>query len=157
GAYFTHVMRSLEDKTVDARFAIRGTHGPPKDIVLVEITDQGVNNTFNEIPLQWPFPRCLHAKVIDWIAKGDPKAIAVDIVFDAPSNDVAADGKTSCDDVLGRSIKNAGHVVLNAPQADENGHTRIFGGYAALKRIHAYESSSLIPTDTDGVVRHAWY
>ena len=68
-AYAGHVLRSLELKTVDTRFDIRGSQGPPSDLAVVEIDDK----TFNDLSAaQWPFSRCYHARVIDQIAKGDP-------------------------------------------------------------------------------------
>ena len=39
-AYFGHVMRSLEEKTVDARFDVRGSDGPPPTSRVVEIDDE---------------------------------------------------------------------------------------------------------------------
>ena len=38
--------------------------------------------TFSELPnFRWPYPRTLHAKVLDQIRKGDPKAVDFDIQF----------------------------------------------------------------------------
>ena len=76
-------MRSLEEKTVDARFGVRGSEGPPSDVVVVEIDD----DTFNDAQrVQWPFPRCCTREVIDQIAKGAPARDRVDIQFTEPSD-----------------------------------------------------------------------
>ena len=54
GCYFGHVFRSLEEKTVDARFDMRGSR-TPSDVVVVAVDDA----TFNDAAdLPWPFPRC---------------------------------------------------------------------------------------------------
>ena len=37
--------------------------------------------TFNDLKQTWPFNRTLHAKMIDRICAGHPKAIAMDIQF----------------------------------------------------------------------------
>ncbi len=39
GAYGINMLRSLELHTVDARFALRGSHGSPRDLVVVQIDD----------------------------------------------------------------------------------------------------------------------
>jgi adenylate cyclase len=154
-AYFGHVMRSLELKTVDARFGIRGSDGPPADLAVVEIDDA----TFGELREQWPFSRCRHARVIDRIAAGRPAAIAIDIQFTEPADDsdVASDGTTSCDDVLITAVKNAGNVVLSTTEVGDNGETGIFGGDEVLEEIGARPGNTIFPHDTDGVARHMLY
>ncbi len=52
-AYETNLLRSLELSTVNTRFSIRGRQRPPTNVVLVEID----STTFDELGLQWPFPR----------------------------------------------------------------------------------------------------
>src|SRR3954469_4713980 len=78
--YETDVLRSLELDSVDARFAVRGDEKPPGDLVVVGIDGK----TINRLDQQFPYPRGLHARVIDNLAKDGAKVIAVDIVFDAP-------------------------------------------------------------------------
>src|SRR5262245_51941231 len=95
GLYFGHALRPIEQSAVDARFDVRGSDGPPSDVVAVAIDDA----TFAKLGVRWPFPRCLHANVLDQIAKGSPRAIAVDIQFTEPSEARAADG-VPCDQKL---------------------------------------------------------
>lgn len=59
------------------RFAIRGSQTPPADLVLVQIDDA----TFNDLGLQWPFPRSVHARVIQRISADRPRVIAYDVQF----------------------------------------------------------------------------
>ena len=54
-------------------------------------------------------------------------------------------------------MQEAGHVVLSTTEVDEDGNTRIFGGDDVLKRIGARPGNTLIPNDTDGVIRHVPY
>jgi adenylate cyclase len=136
-------LDSFERQTIDARFSIRGTQTPPKQIVFVAIDDV----TFGAYPRQqWPYPRRWHAQVIDRIAADHPKAIAVDIQFTEPTDD-ANDG------ALLDSVANAGNVVLATTETLPNGQTRIFGGNATLRDIHARPASGLLPTDAEGVIR----
>ena len=68
-AYATDALEGLELDTVNQRFSVRGEQTPPKDIVVVQIDDK----TFQELGLQWPFPRSVHAEVIDRISADRPK------------------------------------------------------------------------------------
>jgi adenylate cyclase len=134
-------LDTFERQTIDARFSIRGTQTPPKEIVFVAIDDV----TTDELPV-FPFPRRYHAKVIDQIAAGHPRAIAIDIQF--------TEQTTARDDTaLLDSVANAGNVVLATTETLPNGETRIFGGNETLKEIGARPASGLLPTDSEGVIR----
>src|SRR6266446_3212467 len=87
GAYAGHALRSVELKSVDTRFSIRGSTGTPKNIAVVAV-DATTFSAFNtaQLPDQWPFPRRFHARVINKIAAGHPKAIAIDIQFTEPTD-----------------------------------------------------------------------
>ena len=101
------ILDSQEQSTVDVRFSIRGAHGAPRGIVLVGIDDV----TFNELGLRWPFPRRLHAQVIDRLRKAGAKVIAYDIQFTEQTD--AAD-----DNALVTAVGRAGNVVLSTTAVD---------------------------------------
>src|SRR3989442_875267 len=69
------VLKRADLSTVDARFSVRGARTPPKDIVFVKIDTE----TFNHLRTTFPFPRGLHANVIDHLTKDGAKAIAYDV------------------------------------------------------------------------------
>jgi len=144
-AYAGHTLRTLELRTVDLRFSIRGSTGPPPDVAVVAVDDRTFAGFQNK--LQWPFPRRYHAKVIDRIAAGHPKAIAVDIQFTEPTD--AAD-----DNALIESVAHARHVVLATTEVDAQGHTNVFGGDSVLKKIGAVAANASLVADPDGVLRH---
>jgi len=87
----------------DQLFELRGLRGPTAPIVIVTIDE----SSFQELNLQWPFPRALHGKVIDRIAAHRPLAIGVDVIFDSESRFGPED-----DRALGAAIARAGNVVL---------------------------------------------
>ena len=66
-AYVHHVLGTVEDWTMDKRFAIRGGH-TPKDIAIVGIDER----TLSTLGLHWPFPRRYHAQVIRNGREGRP-------------------------------------------------------------------------------------
>src|ERR1700742_3258153 len=81
-AYAPDLMRALELQSVDARFSVRGTQERPDDIVVVGVDDV----TFEELGVQWPFPRRLHARVIDQLREAGAKVVAYDVQFTEQTN-----------------------------------------------------------------------
>src|SRR5213592_881432 len=151
GAYAGHALRSLELKSVDTRFSIRGTTGTPADVAVVGIDEASfdalrAHHLFN----QWPWPRRYHARVINRIAAAHPKAIAIDIQFTEQTT-----GRD--DNALIESVANAHHVVLAATATDGKGHTDVFGGESVLRQIGAVAGNASIATDPDGVIRRVPY
>jgi CHASE2 domain-containing sensor protein len=144
GAFLGNVFGSIEANSVDARFSVRGASGRPKQVVVVAI-DSATFSAFHNL-LQWPFPRRYEARVIDAIAAGHPKAIAVDIQFTEPTD--RAD-----DDALIEAVARAGHVVLASSEVNAQGGTNVFGGSSVVNEIGAHVGSSLMPVGADGVIR----
>ena len=73
--YATDLFRSLEGSTANTRFSIRGKQPAPKNEVVVAVD----TNTFNDLRMQWPFPRAVDGQVISRIAAEHPAAIAFDV------------------------------------------------------------------------------
>jgi adenylate cyclase len=144
GLHAADVLRSLELDSVDARFSIRGTEQPPADLVIVAIDDV----TSDELNQRWPFPRSMHANVIDRIAADRPKAIAYDIEF-------IGLGPLKDDLALANAIARArGRVVLAATETDRRGRTNLLGGGdPLLKEIGARPASALFPVDAGATRR----
>ncbi|OGT02537.1 MAG: hypothetical protein A2143_03065 [Gallionellales bacterium RBG_16_57_15] len=72
------------------------------------ITVVGIDETsFAELKLQWPWPRRLHAELVDRLAAAGAAIIVFDIVFAEPSN-------KEDDQHFADSIRRAGNVVLAA-------------------------------------------
>ncbi len=126
------VLDSLERQSIDARFSIRGDRPAPKEIVFVAIDD--VTTSYFD-KTRWPYPRRYHAKVINRINAGHPRAIAVDIQFTEQTD--ARD-----DNALIDSVANAHGVVLSTTETLPNGATRIFGGNDTLRQFGAKPASA---------------
>jgi adenylate cyclase len=144
--YGTNLMRSLEQNSVDARFSLRGTQEQPGDIVFVKVDDR----TFSQLGVQWPFPRSLHARVIDRLRAAGAKAIAVDIQFTEPT-------VPRQDNALIESIARAGGVVLSTTEVNKHGESRIFGGESVVREIGAHAGNTVIEPDPGGAVRKMHY
>lgn len=147
-AFAFGALGSLELSSVDKRFAIRGDK-PVKDtdeVVVVAVDDV----TFDELGLQWPFPRGAHAQLIDTLVADGANVIAMDIQFTEQSPDPEQD------EALIQSITDAGNVVLATSETD-NGKTRVLGGDDAVEAANASVGNSLFPEDAGGVVRRVEY
>ena len=140
------VGRNLELETVDARFRVRGAVAPPADVVLVQVDER----TLGELKLRWPFPRSRHAQLIDRLAAGGPRAIAIDLQFTEPTN-------IDDDNALIEAIERAGHVVLATTTVDDQGASNVLGGDDIVSDIGARVGSALLPLDPDGAIRRAAY
>ncbi len=93
------------------------------DIVLVEINDATIRD-LKEIVGRWPWPRAVSAMLIDYLHRGAPKVIAVDIGFWEKEREASyqfnGEAYTSArsDGDLAEAVKRAGNVVLLADAVD---------------------------------------
>lgn len=99
------VLDGLERGALNAFFELRGPRAPRAPIAIVSVDEA----SFDELNLQWPWPRALHARFLDILSRGKPAAVGFDIVFPEPSARGAAD-----DRALGAAVARAGNVVLAA-------------------------------------------
>src|SRR5262245_6679358 len=146
--YATGLFHGTELASVDTRFSIRGDEKPRDDVVLVLIDD----TTSRELQVRFPFPRSLHAQVINRISRENPKAIAYDVEFLQPT-------KAAQDSALIGAVARAGpnKVVLADSQPDPQGRSGVFGGQKKLDEIGARAGNTQIGEDSDGVRRRVPY
>src|SRR5213594_1284696 len=95
----------------DQLFELRGSRPPTAPIVIVTIDE----SSFQELSLQWPFPRALHGQLIDRISRDRPLVIGLDIIFDSDSMFGPKD-----DEALGAAVARAGNVVLGLAGAQDD-------------------------------------
>jgi adenylate cyclase len=79
---------------------------PPDDIVVVAIDEP----SFSEMGMQWPWPRRVHARLIDALVRGGARTIVFDLLFDEPS-------AVEDDQALADAVRRAGNVVLASDRA----------------------------------------
>lgn len=145
-AYATNLMRALELQSVDARFSVRGTQERPEDIVVVGVDDV----TFDELGVQWPFPRRLHARVIDRLREAGAKVVAIDIQFTEPTTELD-------DNALIEAVGRMGGVVLSTTEVGNGGSTRVLGGEEVLAQFDARAANTVIEPDPGGTYRKMHY
>ena len=104
-AMHVDALEMAELAALDRFFRLRGPRVPTAPIVIVTIDE----DSFDELDLAWPFPRALHGTLLDFIAAGNPRAIALDLLFPEPSIRGAAD-----DAEFGDAVARAKVVILGA-------------------------------------------
>jgi CHASE2 domain-containing sensor protein len=67
----------LELKSLDLLFLLRGRLSPPPEIIIVAIDEP----SFAEISRQWPWPRSIHARLVEHLNKGGARVIGFDVLF----------------------------------------------------------------------------
>ena len=145
-AYLLHFrfLDNLERQTIDLRFSIRGDQEAPPEVVIVKVDDV----TFSELPkYRWPYPRTLHARLLDQIRKGDPSAVAFDIQFSEL-------GTPREDNALGFALlRNGGKTILATTEVTDKGEPNLIFDPAALQELGAHAGNANLPTDKDGIIR----
>ena len=137
----------LELKGLDLLFALRGARPAPEPLVIVAIDEPSMA----EIGQQWPWPRSLHARLIQQLNKAGARVIGFDILFSEPSEPAE-------DEELARILRSSGNVVLVSALSVVNDplfrHTIRIDPIPALQNA-ATVGSPLVRIDADGVVRRA--
>ena len=140
-ALATGAAGGLENGSVNLRFALRGSVAA-NDVVVVGIDDA----TFNQLGLQWPFPRRLDAEAIDRLRADGAATIVYDVQFTEPTD--ARD-----DNALYNSVARARNVILATSDMDSRGNTNVLGGDANLARAHSRAAAANLVADATGVMR----
>ncbi len=137
----------IELKGLDLLFTLRGPLLPSEDIVIVAIDEPSMA----EIGRQWPWPRSLHAQLIQKLNQAGARVIGFDILFAEPST-------PEDDQAFARALQDAKNVVLVSVFSildDPLFRQTIRVDPAPLFRDAAIVGNPLIKIDADGVVRRA--
>jgi CHASE2 domain-containing sensor protein len=133
-------LSSLERSTLQARFQLRDSPRP-RGIVIVAIDER----TFGALRRRWPFPRSLHAAVIDRLHSAGAREIVYDVQFTEPTT-------PEQDNALIESIGRAGGAALATTTLTGYGRTPVLGGESTLRAIHAQAGWSAFSTTSGGTI-----
>ncbi|MFL5824350.1 MAG: CHASE2 domain-containing protein [Solirubrobacteraceae bacterium] len=145
GLHAAGAFMSLELKTIDARFHIRGTDKPRQPIVVVGIDPR----TIEDLNVRPPLPRALHAQVINRLHRDGARLIAYDISFLNQSD-------PKDDSALVHAVSAARPVLLATQETDDGRADPVPAGHKPSS-VGAVTASVGVPTDSDGVVRQMFY
>ena len=93
--------QDLERLSYDSLFLFRGSRAAADNIVVVGIDE----SSFDELNLRWPWPRDIHAQLINSLKSAGAKVIGIDLLFSEPST-------PENDQALAKAIDSHGKVVL---------------------------------------------
>ena len=142
-AALTAALERAELATIDARFELRGTQ-PVSGLAIVGIDER----SFSELDARWPFPRTLHARMVDRLREAGVRQIVYDVQFTEPSEDPDEDL------ALYEAVGRAKRVILATGEVDDQGGTRVLGGDEGLAEAGgAKAAASTFPTDPGGAIR----
>jgi adenylate cyclase len=140
-AWATDAFESLEVRTIDARFSLRGEEKAP-DVAVVGIDEQ----TIEDLEMRPPFPRSIHGRVIDRLRRDGAKIIAYDLEFTEPTD-------VEEDNALFDATRRAGNVVLATSRVGPRGQTDVFGGPEGVREARATVGSTNLDTISGRVYR----
>lgn len=110
--FYLGLFDELELKTFDIRTRyFRKQIPPPSDIEVILIDELSLR-VMNPVVGRWPWPRSIHADVIDFLAMGGAKAIVFDILFTENERGFGfRQGKLSdSDERMAEATRSAGNV-----------------------------------------------
>ncbi len=138
-------LPGLQSYTQDHLTRTRGSLPVPEDIAIVAIDEASITKLG-----RFPWPRKLMARAIDAIAAGQPKAIAVDVLFADPTTPAG-------DAALAESISRAGNVIVAAQLVESSpgsGPATWILPLAGIRQAAAATAHANVLTESDGAARH---
>lgn len=135
------------DLTLYDNFLSHSDRPARDDIIIVAIDDYSLTQLG-----RWPWPRKLHADLLDRLTNAQARSVGLDIILSEPER-AQADGSRPGDTLLAQAIKSNGHVVLPVVMG-ENGTGAIETPPIAEFADAAYRLGHInLQHDDDGVVR----
>lgn len=140
---FTGLLQPVDETFYD-RLSIRlpAPSGLPETVV-VAIDDP----SFAELGLAWPWPRALHARLIEALREAGARQIALDVVFadpGDPEDDAVLADAFGPDVIIGRYS-----TLIDTPQGSMRMMIAPIPEFAATSRVASVD----VPVDPDGAIR----
>jgi adenylate cyclase len=145
GANALGILHAAELKSMDLRFQIRGEQRPRQDVVLVAVD----NKTLSVLNRQPPYPRSVHARMIDFLHRAGARVIGYDIQFVGTTT-------PDQDNALIAAVRRARPMVLATHDVD-GPPLRIPAGVGNPARIGATLGSVGVPTDANTEIRQIYF
>jgi CHASE2 domain-containing sensor protein/two-component sensor histidine kinase len=128
------------------------SHAPSSEVVLIAIDDASLAQVG-----RWPWPRAVHAALIERLAAAKPRAIGLDLILTEPEQ---AGGQSPGDAALAKAIASAGNVVLPvlAQARGEEGQRGLATATPVpeLAKVAAALGHIHLEVDQDGIARSAF-
>jgi adenylate cyclase len=141
------VGQSVENVVLDAFYRL-GTPSPQtKDLLIVGIDESSIK----ELKMSWPWPRSVHAELIDRLHAMGARLIVFDVLFAEASH-------AKEDEILTEAVRRAGNVILGKTLEVVNdprfSRQMLIEPMQPLRSAARARGLMMITPDVDGVVRH---
>lgn len=140
----------LDRIVYDYMICVRGERRIPENVVIVTIDEP----SFNVLKTKWPWPRSLHAKLVDTLFKEGVKTVAFDIIFSEPS--IPIEDKAFAD-----MLHKHGQVVLaESLEIIQKEDYAMLIPVLPLSEFAAYGTYTgidTLPIDSDGLLRDCFF
>lgn len=147
GICFTPWGRAMDAFCYDFFFLLRGPVKPPDEIVIIAIDEA----SFGVLGLQWPWPRGLHATLIDTLFKEGARTVALDMIFSETSDPEE-------DRILADSVAHHPALILaadiNLIEDATYARETIVGPHPTLITPQTLIGSINLPVEPDGFIRN---
>jgi adenylate cyclase len=145
-ASLTLPWQALEFKVFDLFTVLAAPHRSVVPVVILAIDEP----SFQQLGQNWPFPRSLHARLLERLHADGAVAIGMDVVFADPSTETE-------DAALERAIATATPVVLaSSREKVDSGNATLWTEVRPLQRLldaGALAGDAIVEPDDDFVVR----
>ncbi|AMV70903.1 adenylate/guanylate cyclase domain-containing protein [Desulfuromonas carbonis] len=106
------LLEEFEWKTFDLRLRLMQHDTSPPDEIVMVLIDEASLRLMNPLLGRWPWPRSVHADVLDFLALAGARVVAFDILFTENEQAASSDGRLSAGDHrLVESVAAAGMVT----------------------------------------------
>jgi len=132
-----------EQDAIDLRFRLRGEKSASPEITLIEIDDASIAAVG-----QWPWPRSVHAVLLEVLSRFNPSSIFFDVLFTESSPDPPEDEKLSF------AVKKSANIILPFYYYSE----KPFGAFFPIRSLREAARGTgyvNVEPDRDGRLRHA--
>ena len=150
-ATFSRPWHALEFKTFDALTALAAPHRAAAPVVILAIDEP----TFQELQQSWPFPRSVHAALLERLHAEGALAVGLDIVFADPSSEAE---DASLDRAIAQAVHGLPVVLASTREKIEHANATLWMDIQPLQRFldaGADAGDAGVEPDDDFVVRRA--
>lgn len=139
-------IKMMESMLTDTLFFLRGEQKTPGEAVIVAIDEE----SFSAFGLAWPWPRRMHAKLIETLYRNGASVVAMDVIFGEPSS-------PEDDEALKNILASRPETVLasNIQVIDEKGYSQkiITLPSESMSPGNVISGSANLPVESDGFIR----
>lgn len=141
----------LSNAWLDFLYSARTSTGNTTDDIVIVVVDEP---SFKALDKKWPWPRRMHAKLVNNLSKSGAKAVVFDILFPEPSRN------PEDDHLFAQALKNAGNVALGifSSRTQRKGYVQSI----TVEPIEELKNAAAVTgyvnhfPDSDGILRYAY-